>query len=89
MTSERIRTWSELPLTRRIGHCLLFLGIPVAVWEAWDIFHESVVDPDLKTAQLASGIMFALLAGILVAFTAALLEHGFFLAWKKKRISAK
>mgnify|MGYP000515981467 CR=1 FL=1 len=84
MASGKMRRWSELPLRRRIAHCFLFLGVPHAVWEVWDIFHEPVIEPSLKTVQLGSGILFALLHGFLTAFIAGLLEHGLFLVLRKK-----
>lgn len=85
MLSEKAKTsWREMSFRKRFVHCALLLGIPIAVWEAWDILREPAADPDLRAAQVGSGILFAVLMGLLTAFGAAVLEHGLFVAWKKR-----
>jgi hypothetical protein len=62
--------------SQRLAHCGLFLGLPLAVWESFDLWSTARGSDLFGTEAVAFGVLYGLLAGAGTAIFAALIEHG-------------
>ena len=69
---------AEMPLNNRIMHCLVFLGIPLLIWQAVDVAGEIRHNLLAGTAYLWLRGAISLGESAGTALVAALIEHAIF-----------
>jgi hypothetical protein len=79
------KVFLRLTLGQRLRHSLLLFGLPLTVWECLDLFRELRHKPSLGTLGLVSGLLLAVLYGLVAAGVLAILEHSLLVSIRRKR----